>query len=262
MPLWPNAAPNTNCQEPRDVPTLDIYPPLGSAFQNAAVLIFPGGAYAFRAPHEGEGYAGFFQLQGFNTFVLNYRLGADGYRHDAIFADAQRAMRMVRNSASTKKFSPRKIIVIGSSAGGHLAATLLTRWDEGNSEATDPVERESCRPNLGVLCYPVISMGEFAHEGSRIFFLGENPPQELIEQFSNECHVNSQTPPCFVWHTCADDAVPVENTMRFTQALRKAGVPFECHIYQDGGHGLGMLDGQPWTQDCIRWISRRFTQEL
>lgn len=240
-----------------DIPTLDIYEPFGTKFADAAVLILPGGGYGSLSAQEGEGFAGIFQLQGFKAFVLNYRLGSNGYRHPVMLLDAARALRTVRSRAATDGFHPDKIIIIGSSAGGHLAATLLTRWDTGNPGDPDPVERLSSRPDLGVLCYPVVTLGDSTHAGSRDNLLGGNPTDEMIAELSAEFHVNAETPHCFVWHTWEDPAVPVENPLLFIAALHKAGVPFECHIYQDGDHGLGMKDGIAWTGDCLRWLEKR-----
>jgi len=257
IPLWAGSAPHATGTGPDDTPTLDIYEPFGMKFSDAAVLILPGGGYEKLSGQEGEGFAGVFQLYGFRAFVLNYRLGSHGYRHPVMLEDAARALRIVRSRAASDGFHPNKIVIIGSSAGGHLAATLLTKWDEGNPSDPDPVERVSSRPDLGILCYPVITMGPHAHAGSRASLLGENPSPDLIEDLSAEKHVCQNTPPCFVWHTWQDGSVPVENALLFVLALRAAGVPFECHIYQEGVHGLGMKDGIPWTDDCLRWLARR-----
>jgi acetyl esterase/lipase len=257
IPLWSGATPHAKGESPADIPTLDIYEPFGSQFTDAAVLILPGGGYGMLSAQEGEGFAGIFQLHGFKAFVLNYRLGSAGYRHPVMLGDAARALRIVRSRAASDGFHPDKIVVIGSSAGGHLAATLLTKWDVGNPEDPDPIERLSSRPDLGILCYPVITMWESTHGGSRDNLLGDNPSDELLSELSAEEHVNAETPHCFVWHTWEDPSVPVDNAIAFVAALRKAGVPFECHVYQDGGHGLGMKDGIPWTEDCLRWLARR-----
>lgn len=253
IPLWPD---ETKIDATR-LPTLDIYDPFGTAFSDAAVLIFPGGGYQGLSAQEGEGFAGMFQLWGFKAFVCNYRLGSEGHRHPSLWEDATRALRFIRAHAEEFKINPEKIVVIGSSAGGHLAATLLTKWDEGNPSHQDPVERVSSRPNLGVLCYPVITMGEHTHQGSKRQLLGETPSPELVEELSAELRVTKETPPCFIWHTYQDPAVPVENALFFAGALRNAGVPFELHIYQDGGHGLGMKNAIPWPEDCWRWLSKR-----
>ncbi len=253
IPVHPPNLPNTALS----VATLDIYEPFGTTHTDAAVLILPGGGYGMLSSQEGEGYAGLFQLHGFRSYVLNYRLASEGHRHPAMLEDAARAMRLVRSRASVDGFHPNKILIIGSSAGGHLAATLLTKWDDGNPSSPDPVERESSRPDLGVLCYPVITMTEKTHNGSRQNLLGEDPPQALMEELSAERHVTPTTPPCFLWHTWEDAAVPVENALVFAAALRAQGVPFECHIYQDGGHGLGMKDGHPWVSELFRWLAKR-----
>lgn len=242
------------------ITTLDIYEPFGSAFSDCAVLIFPGGGYGGLSAQEGEGFAGLFQLHGFKSYVLNYRLGSEGHRHPAMMEDAARALRLVRSRAKSEAFDPQKIVVVGSSAGGHLAATLLTKWDHGKPNDPDPIERESSRPDLGVLCYPVITMLEKTHGGSRLNLLGENPAQELLNDLSAELHITPQTPPCFVWHTWEDPAVPIANALLFLNALHAANVPFESHIYQDGGHGLGMKDGHPWFNDLFRWLKIRLKQ--
>jgi acetyl esterase/lipase len=149
---------------------------------------------------------------------------------------------------------------MGSSAGGHLASTVLTHFDSGKPEATDPVERQSSRPDLGILCYPVISLGQFTHQGSKNNLLGKEPSTELVQLLSNELQVTKETPPCFVWHTWEDTAVPVENSLLFAEALRKAGVPFDLHVYQKGRHGIGLSDKQPfanahpWAADCVFWL--------
>ena len=257
IPLWEGATPHAKGRAACDIPTLDIYEPFGSKFSDAAILILPGGGYGGLSAQEGEGFAGIFQLQGFKTFVLNYRLGSNGYRHPVMLGDAARAMRLVRSRAASDGFNAGRIVIIGSSAGGHLAATLLTKWDEGNPDDPDPIERLSSRPDLGILCYPVITMGSATHGGSRDNLLGAGSSEALQAELSAENHVNSTTPSCFVWHTYEDGSVPVENPMLFVSALRKAGVPFEFHVYQDGGHGLGMKDGIHWHEDCLRWLERR-----
>ena len=199
---------------------------------------------------------------GIAGFVLKYRLGSAGYRHPAMLQDASRAMRIVRSRATEWSVDPARIGIIGSSAGGHLASTLLTHFDAGDQTAADPVERVSSRPDLGILCYAVITMGEFTHRGSRANLLGRNPSPELVAELSNELQVKTNTPPCFIWHTYEDRTVPVENSLQFAEALRKARVHFDLHIYERGGHGLGLgsrgdLDPAkflPWTHDCEYWL--------
>jgi acetyl esterase/lipase len=156
---------------------------------------------------------------------------------------------------------PKRIGIMGSSAGGHLASTLLTHFDAGNPDAADPIERQSSRPDLGILCYAVISFGEFGHRGSMNNLLGKSPSPELVRELSNELQVTKYTPPCFIWHTYEDGGVPVENSLQFAEALRKARVPFDLHVYQKGQHGLGLgtrdwnpEKRHPWTRDCIFWL--------
>ena len=248
-PLWNDRPATTGEKES----VLDYYEPYGQRFSKTAVLILPGGGYQMLSAQEGEGFAGFFRLWGFHSFVLHYRLGSRGHRHPSMLEDAARAMRFLRSRQ--EEFGFERIVVIGSSAGGHLAATLLTKWDSGSPGHSDPLEQLSSRPDLGILCYPVITMTEHTHGGSRSNLLGDAPDSALIEDLSAELHVDGNTPPCFIWHTCEDEAVPVENALLFAGALRKAGVPFELHIYQEGVHGLGMKDGIPWVKDCARWLA-------
>jgi len=152
---------------------------------------------------------------------------------------------------------------MGSSAGGHLASTLLTHFDGGDTNSADAVERQSSRPDLGVLCYAVISMGEFAHKGSRENLLGKNPSPDLVKLLSNELQVTTNTPPCFLWTTFEDKTVPMENTLLFAEALRKNHVPFDLHVYQKGGHGMGLKDKppfanpHPWAGDCLFWLKEQ-----
>jgi dipeptidyl aminopeptidase/acylaminoacyl peptidase len=159
---------------------------------------------------------------------------------------------------------PKRVGIIGSSAGGHLASTLLTHFDAGQPDAADPIDRVSCKPALGVLCYPVITMGDQTHCGSRENLLGKEPSPELIRELSNELHVTKETPPCFIFHTDEDTAVPVENSLEFAAALRRAGVPFELHVYEHGGHGIGLgtvsadpTQMHPWTRECQRWLKEQ-----
>jgi len=153
----------------------------------------------------------------------------------------------VRARATEWKLDPRRVGIMGSSAGGHLASTALTHFEAGNPNAADPVERESSRPDLGILCYAVITLGEFTHEGSKRNLLGDQPAASLVESLSNEMQVTKETPPCFIWHTWEDPAVPVENSLQFAAALRRAGVPFDLHIYQKGRHGIGLADKPPFA---------------
>lgn len=261
LPLWSDKAPGSIGDTEKDMPTLTPYLPEKPNMARAAMVICPGGGYGGLAKHEGENYARFLNEQGIAAFVLKYRLGSAGYRHPVMLGDAARAVRTVRARAKEWNIDAAKVGIMGSSAGGHLASTLLTHFDGGNADATDPVERQSSRPDLGVLCYAVITMGEFTHQGSKKNLLGDTPSADLVETLSNERQVTPQTPPCFVWHTWEDSGVPVENSLQFAAALRKHKVPFDLHVYQKGNHGMGLgsrnADPEklhPWTKDLVFWL--------
>jgi acetyl esterase/lipase len=261
FPLWPEGAPGALGTQEKDIPTLTPYWPDPARATGAAVVICPGGGYGGLAPYEGADYARFLNEYGIAGFVLKYRLGPTGYHHPAMLQDAARAVRTVRANAEQWKLDPKRIGIMGSSAGGHLASTLLTHYDSGKPDAADPIERQSSRPDLGILCYAVISMGDLGHRGSRDNLLGTNAPPALIRELSNELHVTKDTPPCFLWHTFEDKGVRLDNSLQFAEALQKANVPFEIHVYQKGPHGIGLGTHEwnpekrhPWTRDCICWL--------
>lgn len=259
--LWENAAPGSLGDRPQDKPTLTAYLPDPAKRNGATMIVLPGGGYSNLAGHEGGAYAEWFASQGFTAYVLKYRLGSSGYRHPAMLQDVSRAVRMARVWAKRDGLDPAKIGVIGSSAGGHLAATIATHFEAGKADAADAFEKESSRPDLVVLCYPVITFGEFTHAGSKRQLLGENPAPELVQNLSNELHVTKDTPPCFIWHTVEDRTVPVENALLFASALRKASVPFSLHIYETGAHGLGLgragRPAPPWADQLTYWFKER-----
>lgn len=255
--LWKDGAPGALGHADHDKPTLSLYLPEESKATGAAMVIFPGGGYGHLAPHEGKGYAEWLAEHGIAGLVLKYRLGSNGYRHPVMLNDAARAVRLAKYHSAEWGIDPDRIGIMGSSAGGHLASTLVTHFDDGNPSARDPIDRISSRPALGILCYPVVSLGAFTHEGSKRNLLGKNPSKDLVWLLSNELQVSSDTPPCFVWHTWEDTAVPVENSLQFAEALRKAGVPFDLHVYQKGRHGIGLGNGHPWTKDCLFWLKEQ-----
>jgi acetyl esterase/lipase len=264
FPLWKGDAPGALGKEAKDIPTLTPYFALPPKATGASFIICPGGAYSLLAPHEGFHYALWLNEQGIIGFVLKYRLGSGGYRHPAMMLDVQRAIRFVRANAKAWGLDPNKIGVMGSSAGGHLASTALTHFDGGNPTAADPIDRVSSRPDLGVLCYPVVTMGPNTHEGSKRNLLGENPDPKLVELLSNEKQVRDDTPPTFILHTYEDPAVKVENAMEFAAALRRHGVPFALHIYTKGPHGMGLGTAQwdpgsrhVWTHECALWLKEQ-----
>jgi acetyl esterase/lipase len=256
--LWSGDAPGALGQKDDDIPTLTPF--LADQPNGTAVVILPGGGYGALADHEGSNYARFLNTLGISGFVLKYRLGSHGYHDPVERQDAARAMRLVRSRAAEWKLRPDRVGIMGSSAGGHLASTILTHFDAGKPGDADPIEQQSSRPDFGILCYAVISMGPYGHAGSRENLLGKHPTEMQIVDLSNETRVTEQTPPCFIWHTVADDVVPVENSMMFAQALRAHHVPFDLHLYQKGGHGLGLGDGPPfakvlpWAHDLTFWL--------
>jgi acetyl esterase/lipase len=259
--LWPDGAPGALGTAAKDIPTLTPYRSDTPRPGGAAIVICPGGAYQRLAPHEGRDYALFLNQRGLSCFVLKYRLAADGYRHPAMMQDGLRAIRHLRAHSEKLQIDPKRIGIMGSSAGGHVASTVMTHFDAGDPKSSDPIERQSSRPDFGILCYPVITMGPFAHAGSKKGLLGESPSDEQVNLLSNELQVTPQTPPCFIWHGLDDRSVPVENSLRFAEALRKQGVPFELHIYQSARHGIGLGDrtppfseALPWTGDLLLWL--------
>jgi acetyl esterase/lipase len=264
IPLWPDGAPGALGTKSNDIPTLTPYLPDATNATGAALIICPGGGYAHLSPREGNDYALWLNQHGVTCFVLKYRLGADGYRHPVELQDSARAVRTVRARADEFKIDPKRIGIMGSSAGGHVASMLMTHFDSGDTNSADAIERQSSRPDIGILCYPVITMGEFAHPGSKSLILGRNPSPDLVQETSSELQVTTNTPPCFIWCTSEDKTVPPENTLMFGAALRKNHVPFDLHIYQKGGHGMGLGDRtppfahpHPWTADCLFWLKQQ-----
>ncbi len=210
------------------------------------MVICPGGGYQHLAiGYEGHDVAEYFNTFGVAGFVLKYRLAPD-YHHPSPLLDVQRALRIVRERASEWHIDPHRVGVMGFSAGGHLASTAATHFDAGKPDASDPIDHQSCRPDFAILAYPVITMSDkFGHGGSKKNLLGPHPEKGLAESLSNETQVTAQTPPTFLFHTAEDSAVPVENSIEFFLALRKAGVPAEMHIYEKGRHGLGLGTKDP-----------------
>jgi acetyl esterase/lipase len=255
IPLWQTDIPHFRRELPSEIPALDPYL-LAGASPRPAIIVLPGGGYNHRAAHEGEPIARWLNEIGLSAFVLSYRVAP--YRHPAPLLDAQRAIRTVRSCAGEHGVDPHRIGILGFSAGGHLASTAGTHFDEGNPAAADPVERASSRPDALILCYPVITFGEYRHDGSRTSLLGENPSPEMIDLLSNEKQVTAQTPPTFLWHTANDGAVPVENSLLFAAALSRHKVPFDLHVFVDGPHGVGLALDRPalavWTQLCAAWL--------
>ena len=264
--LWQGDAPEAQGKEEgdkptNDVPTLTIYPPAAGKNNGAALVICPGGGYGHLAPHEGKPVAEWFASLGGTGLVLKYRLGPK-YHHPAEMDDVQRAIRLTRASAAEWAIDPTRIGVLGFSAGGHLASTAATHFDSGEASATDPVEKVSCRPDIAVLVYPVISMHPpYGHGGSRKNLLGDSPDEHLVDLLSNEKQVTEKTPPTFLVQSSDDHSVPVENSLEFATALAQHKVPFEMRIFAHGGHGFGMAPNDPelstWPKDVEQWLTKR-----
>lgn len=256
--LWTNNDSVENDGIPRITPYL-----LKADKPLAAIIVLPGGGYVGRAEHEGRPIAEWLNDIGLHAFVLDYRVAPN--KHPLPLNDAKRAIRLVRSRAAEFGVDPDRIGILGFSAGGHLASTAGTHYDKGNTESSDPLERVSSRPDLMVLCYPVISFSEHRHHGSLVNLIGEDASQELRDLLSSELQVTEETPPTFLWHTADDGSVPVQNSLMFAQALSSNKVPYELHVYESGRHGLGLATDQPgadtWILSCANWLKRRGFRE-
>ena len=259
--LWENGAPGALGKEPLDIPTLTGYFPAKEKATGAAIIVAPGSGYSRLSDvKEGSAVAEWLNTLGITAFVLKYRHTAR-YPHPAPLQDAARAVRTIRSRAKEWNLDQNRIGILGFSAGGHLASTLGTHFDAGKPDSADSIEKISSRPDLIILVYPVITMGELTHAGSKKNLLGANPTPEMIRLLSNETQVTKDTPPAFLVHTLADTGVPVENSLMFVAALRKAGVPFEFHLYERGPHGFGLAPNDPilasWKDRCADWLKIR-----
>ncbi len=260
--LWEGDAPGALGSEEKDVPTAIVYLPTKTSGPTGAIVICPGGSYAHLAiDHEGHQIAAWANDMGLAGIIVSYRHRQQGYGHPAPMLDAQRAIRLTRQNAPQWNIDPNQVGVIGFSAGGHLVTTVLTHFDAGDTKAKDAIDKQSCRPDFGIVCYAVIALGEdFTHAGSMKNLLGENADLELVKSLSNEKQVTAETAPCFVWSTAEDSVVPVENSLRFVSALAKAGVPVELHVFPQGRHGIGLGADIPgasqWPDLCHDWLRR------
>ncbi len=259
--LWQGDAPGAQGKEDIDIPTLTVYAPPEGKRNGAAVVVCPGGGYAVLAPHEGRPVAEWFNTLGVTGFVLKYRLGPK-YHHPSMLYDVSRAIRMVRSHAGEWGLDPHRVGVLGFSAGGHLASTAATHFDDGNPNAPDVIDWVPSRPDVAILIYPVITLsGPYAHAGSRENLLGKTPSPEMIDLLSNEKQITPRTPPTFLVHTSEDNGVPLENSLLFIEGLRKAKVPVEFHLYEHGPHGFGMGTDDPvlsdWPKACAKWLNGR-----
>lgn len=254
--LWPNGAPGAMGDKDADKPGVWVYP--AAKPNGASIVICPGGGYAIHATdHEGVQPAKYFNSIGVTAFVLRYRLSP--YRHPAPLQDAQRAIRWVRANAKEFSLDPNRVGIMGFSAGGHLTSTAVTHFDAGNASAADPIDQQSCRPNFGILGYPVVSfVAEYSHKGSANNLLGANASEESLKNLSNDTQVTAETPPVFLFHTSEDTGVPPENSVAFYAACRRHKVAAELHIFQQGPHGVGLAPGNPalekWINAAGTWL--------
>jgi len=277
LPLWSDNIPNyqkadeVEIRDSTDVvrisyvqqPDISVYLSSKKIATGQAVVICPGGGYRILAyDFEGSDVAKWLNSKGIAAIVLKYRLPVSKsniVNHKSPLLDVQQAIRLTRYHAKEWGIDRDKIGIIGFSAGGHLASTAGTHFDSGKPNAIDPVESMSSRPDFMILIYPVITFTDsFMHKGSRNALLGENPDPALIEYYSNELQVTTDTPPTFIVHAGDDKSVPIENSLVFYQFLKDNGVPTEFHIYPQGGHGFSLAIGkgrlETWTDRCIDWL--------
>lgn len=279
IPLWPkDKIPNRVESDEKEIhtqggdllriskvqePTIEVYLPAKSNANGQAMLIFPGGGYHILAyDWEGTDIAKFLNGKGIAGIVVKYRLPSSDSqkeKHNVPLIDAQRALRIVRNRAEVYNIDPMKIGIMGFSAGGHLASTLGTHFNEKVYEPIDEVDKQSARPDFMALIYPVVTFTQTTkHSGSEKALLGENAAMEMQERFSNEMQVDGQTPPTLLVHAADDKGVPVENSLLFFQALKDNKVPATMHIYPTGGHGFSLARDnvhlRGWTERLFEWM--------
>jgi acetyl esterase/lipase len=274
--LWPAGHPGNAGGEPtvagtpewleldKENPSITPFLPEPDKRTGSAVVVCPGGGYGHHAMgHEGLGIAEWLRARGVAGIVLRYRCGGGKNQQPAPLEDAQRAIRMVRSRAGEWGIDPERVGVLGSSAGGHLASTAATMFDDnpdsGQADAADPIDRLSSRPAFAVLLYPVISMEKgIAHGGSRDNLLGKDPSDELVAQWSTDRRVTDKTPPTLIIGTSDDKTVPIKNSLLFYEALLAHNVPAEMHIWEMGGHGFGLRGGDrpvdKWTEQLEPWL--------
>ncbi len=272
MPLWPEGVPNARPQAGAEhtdgerisnvsQPTLALYPAAVDRPSGSAVIICPGGGYRFLSnTREGQQYAQWLSSLGITAFVLKYRLGDFG--HPAPLQDVLRAIRLVRSQAASYGIAPDRIGVMGSSAGGHLAASASTLFNHPAGRTGDALDAVSARPDFALLMYPVITMeSPTAHMGSREALIGANPPPALVQLMSLEKQVSAATPPTLLVHSQDDGLVPVDNSILYFQALTRAKVPAEMLVFERGGHGMAMRRGNGtasnWTARAEEWLRDR-----
>lgn len=265
--LWPAGAPGAIGGDAADRPSVAVFLPPRWRASGAGMIICPGGAYQLlMTSYEGADIAHWLNSFGVAGFVLSYRI-APRYHYPAPLLDVKRAVRLIRANAGRFGIQADRIGVIGFSAGGHLASAALTHFDAGDPQAGDVVDRISSRPDFGILAYPIITAhSPWTHQQSMQNLLGPDADEKLLDEMSSDLHVTNETAPTFLMHTAEDAAVPVENSLLFYSALRRAHVPGELHIYEEGPHGAGLANGRHgaywvpsllgWSVDAERWLRR------
>lgn len=259
--LWPGPAPQAKGDTCNDIPTLTIFDPQPGTENGSAVIVFPGGSYTHLAGNlEGRQVADWFTVRGFRAIILSYRLSSNGYLLPVPLLDARRAIQTVRARAADYRISPDRIVVIGFSAGGHLAALSGTQFVDGKPDADDPIDRVSSRPDYLVLGYPWI--GAISSDTSNLSYCKSfnvmDQCEALRAAYSPNLFVTKETPPTFIYHTFDDQTVPLEQAMRFYEALMKTGVDSELHVFDHGSHGSGLGEGDPaldeWPVLLENWL--------
>ena len=262
IPLWADGAPGAIGKELKDIPVAMVRLPASDS-PTGALVICPGGGYGVLAMgHEGSEMAEWANQMGLAAIICDYRHRGKGYGHPAPLQDAQRAIRTVRARATEWNIDATRVGILGFSAGGHLASTVLTKFDAGDSQNADPIERQSSRPDYGILAYPVILFGQPAtHKGSERNLLGPSPDAKLLESFQSDLNVTNETPPTFLFHTLEDKTVPPQNSVAFYAAMIRHGVPGELHVFEKGAHGLGLAKKttgtSEWPNACRRWLEAK-----
>ncbi len=244
-------------------PALDVFPAPKNKANGTAIVICPGGGYERIAiKKEGHTIAQWLNKFGVTAFVLKYRLPSDSIMQDKSIGplqDGLEAIRIIRRDCKKWSINPNKIGIMGFSAGGHLASSVSTHF---NDTVYEPIDTTSARPDFTILAYPVISMDTaISHPGSRKMLIGDNYSPYLVNYFSNDLWVNKNTPPAFIVHASDDNAVPVENSINYFIALKKNNIPVEFHSYEKGGHGFGLEYTKgtisTWPAACINWLKNR-----
>lgn len=228
--------------------------------KHPCLLVCPGGGYTHRADHEGEGTAVWLNKHGINAFVLNYRVAP--YKHPVPLTDAKRAMRYIKYNADKFNIDSDKVGIIGFSAGAHIAACVSEYFDEFDSKLNDEIDEVDAKPDVCVLCYPVISLSEYyAHKGSAMYLTGDD--KALAEKLSCEKNVREDMPPVFIWHTFEDASVPVLNSIRMAEALSEKNIDTELHLFQNGRHGSSIVKARDikgtniWPELLKKWLIRK-----